>query len=73
MVKVVSESVNKNSRRIWGYFKLSDGSKTQFEQTKENAKNGISWFQWGNIKDNLGLTVDRVEELTTEWLENMGL
>lgn len=72
MSKIVRETINKNSRRIWGYFKLSDGTKTQFEQTKENAKNGISWSQWGNITENLGVSVERVETLTNEWLESIG-
>ena len=72
MSKIVRETIHKNSRRIWGYFKLSDGTKTEFEQTKENAKNGVSWFQWGNSRENLGLTVERVEQLTREWLESIG-
>lgn len=70
MVRVIGATVQKNSKRIWGKFKLSDGSVTQFEQTLENAKNGISWFQWGNTTGNLGLTVDKVERLVSEWLKD---
>lgn len=58
MTHIVSEQVNRNTRRIWGKFKLSDKSVTHFEMCR-----GESWFQWGNSTDNLGLTVDRVEEL----------
>lgn len=64
MVKVKEEIVHKNKSRIWGEFKLSDGTTTKFELRKGNA-----WFQWGNSTENLGLTVDRVNELTEEWLE----
>lgn len=62
---IKSEKVNRNSRRIWGSFKLSDGSITNFEMIK-----GESWFQWGNTEDNLCLTVNRVEQLCEEWLNN---
>ena len=65
MNTIKRETVNKNNRRIWGNFKLSDGSVTKFEMVKNE-----SWFQWGNTTDNLGITVGRVEELTNEWLEN---
>ena len=69
MVHVVRETVHQNSRRIWGEFKLSDGSVTHFEMTKENLKNlgEGAWFQWGNTTDNLGVTVGRVEQLTNQW------
>ena len=60
---IIKESVSRNSRRIWGYFKLSDGSKTQFEMKK-----GESWFQWGNTTDKLCETVDRVESLCNDWV-----
>lgn len=63
MNSIKRETVNSNSRRIWGEFLLSDGSRTKFEMTKDN-----SWFQWGNTTDNLSITVDRVEELTEDWL-----
>ncbi len=63
MNEIIRETVNRNKNRIWGNFKLSDGSTTKFEMRK-----GESWFQWGNTTDNLCLTVDRVEELTNEWL-----
>ena len=61
---IVSEKVNQNRRRIWGSFKLSDKSITRFEMKK-----GEAWFQWGNTQDNLWDSVERVEELTSEWIE----
>jgi len=36
---IKSESIKRNKNRIWGSFKLSDGSKTNFEMRK-----GESWF-----------------------------
>ncbi len=66
MTNIVSEKINRNSRRIWGTFKLSDGSITKFEMRKDNA-----WFQWGNTTENLCLTVDRVKKLTDEWLQEV--
>jgi len=64
MKTIKREVVNSNSRRICGHFILSDKSKTQFEMRK-----GQGWNQWGNTTDNLGVTVDRVNELTSEWFE----
>ena len=60
-VYIKQETVNKNSKRIWGSFKLSDGTKTKFEMVK-----GEGWFQWGNFPDNLGITCERVDELCNE-------
>jgi hypothetical protein len=67
MVYVKKETINQNSRRIWGTFHLSDGSKTKFEMRK-----GESWFQWNNTTDRLGITVGRVEELCNAWFERYG-
>lgn len=64
MPTIIKEKVNRNSKRIWGTFRLSDGSTTRFEMRK-----GESWFQWKNSTENLGETVERVEELCSEWLE----
>ena len=64
MLTIKKETINRNSKRIWGSFKLSDGTTTKFEMCK-----GEAWFQWGNISSNMGLTVDRVEELCDRWLE----
>ena len=58
MIYVKSEIIKRSKNIIKGHFCLSDKSKTQFE-----IKRGKSWYQWGNTTDNLGLTVDRVEEL----------
>ena len=63
MAHIVSEKVNRNKSRIWGSFKLSDGSVTKFEMKK-----GESWLQWGNKTENLSQSVARVEILTTEWM-----
>lgn len=63
MKYIKSEKINSNRNRIWGSFKLSDGTTTKWEMSKGN-----SWFQWGNSTENLGLSVDRVEQLTNEWL-----
>lgn len=69
LAHIVSEHVKQNSRRIWGYFILSDGSKSHFEQTKADLTRlgSGSWFQWGNTTENLYLSVERVEELVAEW------
>lgn len=69
MVHVIKETINQNARRIWGTFKLSDGSTTKFEQTSSDLKRlgDGSWFQTGNRTNNLSITVLRVEQLVTEW------
>jgi len=61
MVVVRSETARRTRNTIKGHFNLSDGSKTQFSINKE-----YGWQQWGNRRENLGLTVDRVEQLTDE-------
>ena len=65
MVAVRSETVRRTRNTIKGHFNLSDGSKTQF-----SIDRGYGWQQWGNTRENLGLTVDRVEQLTTELAES---
>lgn len=62
MVHIVKETVHQNSKRIWGYFKLSDNSRTRFEKTATTG-----WIQWGNTTDKLGITLDRVKQLTADW------
>jgi hypothetical protein len=74
MTHVVTEKVtykpNKTQRNydgkpyLEGYFKLSDGSKTRFAASQTDG-----WQQWGNSTENLGLTVDRIEELTSLLIE----
>jgi len=64
MTRIVEEKINRNTRRIWGTFKLSDGSTTKFECKRKEA-----WFQWGNSPDNLCVSVDRVDELVQAWCE----
>jgi uncharacterized protein YxjI len=68
MTHVVTEKVTykpNKTKRNWdglpyleGHFKLSDGTNTKFAVTHEQ-----SWHQWGNSYDNLGVTIDRIEEL----------
>ena len=71
MVTVVKETIHENNSRIWGEFKLSDGSTTQFEMSRADIKSlgEGAWFQWGNTTDKLWLTVKRVEDLTRNWAE----
>ena len=61
MVVVRSETVRRTRNTIKGHFNLSDGSKTQFSIDKE-----YGWEQWGNTKENLGITVDRLDRLKNE-------
>lgn len=58
-----SENIHRNKQRIWGSFRLNDGSVNKFEMRK-----GESWFQWGNTTDNLYITVERIEQLCNDWL-----
>lgn len=46
------------SNEVKGWFKLSDGSKTNFCI----SPNG-EWEQWGNTRENLGASVLFIEEL----------
>ncbi len=73
-MRIIKEVVHQNTKRIWGYFILSDKSKTSFEMTLRNYKSlgSGAWFQWGNTTDNLYLTVDRVELLCNKWLHERG-
>lgn len=64
MVKIVKETVFHTNKRVWGRFKLSDGSVTKFEMSRADE----SWHQWGNNTDNLKITVNRVEQLCKEWM-----
>lgn len=55
MIKVKSTKITNIKNGIRGYFKLTDGSKTNFEIDKQGE-----WYQWGNTTDNLTLTVPRI-------------
>jgi hypothetical protein len=46
------------SNEVKGWFKLSDGTKTNFTISKHGE-----WEQWGNTRDNLGVSVPFIEEL----------
>lgn len=61
MTYVKSEVVKRTKNTIKGHFILSDKSKTMFAIDKE-----YGWQQWGNSTENLGLTVDRLEQLQSE-------
>jgi len=64
MTYVKSEVVKRTKNTIKGHFKLSDKSITFFSIDKE-----YGWQQWGNNRDNLSLTVDRVDTLQGELLD----
>lgn len=56
-----SEKITRTKNKIKGTFRLSDKSITKFECTRNGE-----WYQWGNIEENLFITVRRVEELHKE-------
>ena len=58
MTTIKETKIMKYSKSIKGYFKLSDGTKTKFEIDKIGE-----WEQWGNSRDNLGVSVAFIEEL----------
>jgi len=65
MNKIVIEHIRRMKKSFKGYFKLSDGSKTSFNIDLE-----YGWQQWGNVRDNLSLSVHRLEELQQELWNN---
>jgi hypothetical protein len=48
----------KKGMEVSGWFKLQDGSKTHFTIDRDGE-----WEQWGNTRDNLGVSVSFVEQL----------
>lgn len=58
---VITESIKRTTNTIEGHFILNDRSKTQFCIDRT-----YGWKQWGNSKDNLYITVPRLEELQEE-------
>ena len=64
MTKVKIENTTKTKNIIKGYFLLSDNSKTQFRIDKK-----YGWQQWGITRENLWITVNRVEQLQNELYE----
>ena len=74
MTHVITEKVTykpNKTKKNWdgcpyleGFFTLSDGTKTRFAVTRTEG-----WHQWGNSTDNMGITVDRIEELTSLLIE----
>ena len=58
MTTIKETKIMKYSKSIKGYFRLSDGTKTKFEIDKIGE-----WEQWGNSRDNLGVSVPFIEEL----------
>lgn len=61
MARVKKEIITRLKNKIKGKFILSDKSVTKFEICKKSG-----WQQWGNINENLSLTVDRIEQLEKE-------
>jgi len=61
MVYIRSETVRRTKNTIKGTFVLSDKTRTTFSIDRVNG-----WAQWGNSTSNLGLTVERVEQLENE-------
>jgi hypothetical protein len=64
MTIVKKENTTRTKNVIKGYFLLSDNSKTQFRIDKE-----YGWQQWGNVRENLCITINRVEQLQNELYE----
>lgn len=46
------------ANQVKGWFKLSDGTKTNF-----TISSAGEWEQWGNTRENLGVSVPFIEEL----------
>jgi len=46
------------TNEVKGWFKLTDGTKTHFTISRDGE-----WEQWGNSRDNLGVSVPFIEEL----------
>ena len=67
MPYVKSEHITQTRNTIKGWFLLSDKSKTHFSIDRVNG-----WQQWGNSRENLGLTVDRIEKLQEQLNEYIG-
>jgi hypothetical protein len=64
-VKVKLTRLSKRGKEISGYFKLTDGTKTKFAIDKQGE-----WEQWGNTRDNLCLTVPRIQRLVNDLIFN---
>jgi hypothetical protein len=64
-VYVKKETVHRSETRMWGSFYLSDKTRTKFDF---DSKSG-DWNQWNNTTENLGVTVERVEELVNDFME----
>ena len=63
-LEIVEECKRLVKGEIEGHFILSDGTRVKFCITDVSGE--LNWFQWGATTDKLGVTVDRVEELTRE-------
>lgn len=61
---VIREKVTRTKNTIKGKFYLSDKSITSFDISRE-----YGWNQWGNSTENLGITVNRLEQLQNELLD----
>lgn len=63
--KVKTTKLTEIKKGIKGYFKLTDGSKTTFSIDKQGE-----WYQWGNTRDNLCLTVPNVQRIVNDLIFN---
>lgn len=57
--KVIRTTLRETKHLIKGVFTLRDKTKTQFEIDKRSGY----WEQWGNIRENLTISVPKVEEI----------
>jgi len=65
MTKIIGTKITETKNFIKGSFRLSDKSTTFFEITK---KTGF-WEQWGNTRENLCLSVPKIEAILEESLQ----
>ena len=57
--KVIHTTLKESKYHIKGVFTLRDKTKTQFEIDKHSG----CWEQWGNIRENLTISVPKIEEI----------
>lgn len=64
--KVIRTTLKESKHYIKGVFTLRDKSKTQFEIDKHTG----CWEQWGNIRENLTISVPRIEEIVYTFIHD---
>jgi hypothetical protein len=65
VTSIKKTTLTKFKNGIKGYFTLSDGTKTKFE-----IDNQGEWYQWGNTRENLCITVPKVERIVMDLIFN---